>query len=65
MQAAKKERQVDRVKTSDLDRLPDKPWLRYEIVDGELIVANDLYQSTDLIQTALIPNLTVRVADLW
>ncbi|MBI2150062.1 MAG: Uma2 family endonuclease [Acidobacteria bacterium] len=27
-----------RWKTSDLDRLPDEPLLRYEIVDGELIV---------------------------
>lgn len=27
-----------RWKTSDLDRLPDEPLLRYEIIDGELIV---------------------------
>jgi Uma2 family endonuclease len=28
-----------RWKTSDLDRLPDEPLLRYEIIDGELIVS--------------------------
>jgi Uma2 family endonuclease len=28
-----------RWKTSDLDRLPDDPWLRFEIIDGELIVS--------------------------
>jgi Uma2 family endonuclease len=28
-----------RWRTSDLDRLPDTPWLRYEIIDGELIVS--------------------------
>jgi len=28
-----------RWKTADLDRLPDTPWLRYEIIDGELIVS--------------------------
>ncbi|PYS36681.1 MAG: hypothetical protein DMG14_23915 [Acidobacteria bacterium] len=26
-------------KTSDLDRLPDEPFLRYEIVDGGVIVS--------------------------
>jgi Uma2 family endonuclease len=28
-----------RWKTSDLDRLPDDPWLRFEIIAGELIVS--------------------------
>jgi hypothetical protein len=28
-----------RWKTSDLDRLPDEPLLRYEIIDGELMVS--------------------------
>ncbi len=28
-----------RWKTSDFDRLPDDPWLRFEIIDGELIVS--------------------------
>ncbi len=28
-----------RWKTADLDRLPDEPLLRYEIIDGELIVS--------------------------
>ena len=28
-----------RWKTCDLDSLPDTPWLRYEIIDGELIVS--------------------------
>jgi Uma2 family endonuclease len=28
-----------RWRTSDLDRLPDDPWLRFEIIDGELIVS--------------------------
>jgi Uma2 family endonuclease len=28
-----------RWKTSDLDRLPDDSWLRFEIIDGELIVS--------------------------
>ena len=28
-----------RWKTSDLDRLPDEPLLRYEIIDGALIVS--------------------------
>ena len=29
---------VYRWRTCDLDRLPDIPWLRFEIIDGELIV---------------------------
>ena len=28
-----------RWRTCDLDSLPDTPWLRYEIIDGELIVS--------------------------
>jgi Uma2 family endonuclease len=28
-----------RWRTCDLDTLPDTPWLRYEIIDGELIVS--------------------------
>jgi Uma2 family endonuclease len=28
-----------RWRTGDLDSLPDTPWLRYEIIDGELIVS--------------------------
>jgi Uma2 family endonuclease len=28
-----------RWRTSDLDRLPDDPWLRFEIINGELIVS--------------------------
>src|SRR5919108_3488780 len=32
-------REAYRWRTSDLDRLPDTPWLRYEIINGELIVS--------------------------
>lgn len=32
-------REAYRWRTEDLDRLPDTPWLRYEIINGELIVS--------------------------
>ena len=32
-------REAYRWRTSDLDPLPDTPWLRYEIISGELIVS--------------------------
>jgi hypothetical protein len=41
-----------RWKTSDLDRLPDDPWLRFEIIAGELIVSRRPYlQHSEIIGT--------------
>lgn len=41
-----------RWKTADLDRLPDEPLLRYEIIDGELIVSRRLHlQHSEIIVT--------------
>jgi Uma2 family endonuclease len=45
-------REAYRWRTSELDRLPDTPWLRYEIIDGELIVSRRPYlQHAEIIIT--------------
>lgn len=47
-------REAYRWRTSDLDRLPDDPWLRYEIINGELIVSRRSHlQHAEIIGTLI------------
>ena len=43
-----------RWRTGDLDSLPDTPWLRYEIIDGELIVSRRPHLQHSEIMVGLI-----------
>jgi len=43
-----------RWRTCDLDSLPDTPWLRYEIIDGELIVSRRPHLQHSEIMVGLI-----------
>jgi hypothetical protein len=53
-----------RWKTSDLDRLPDDPWLRFEIIDGELIVSRRLHLQHSEILVKLVSALYSAVCPL-
>ena len=46
-----------RWRTCDLDSLPDTPWLRYEIIDGELIVSRRPHLQHSKILVRLITSL--------
>jgi Uma2 family endonuclease len=46
-----------RWRTCDLDSLPDTPWLRYEIIDGELIVSRRPHLEHSEILVSLITSL--------
>ena len=51
-----------RWRTCDLDSLPDTPWLRYEIIDGELIVSRrpHLQHSEIIVQLVVLLYTVVR-----
>src|SRR4029450_5856603 len=51
-----------RWRTGDLDSLPDTPWLRYEIIDGELIVSTrpHLQHSEIIVQLVVLLYAVVR-----
>src|SRR5262249_42753760 len=46
-----------RWRTCDLESLPDTPWLRYEIIDGELIVSTRPHLQHARILVSLITSL--------
>jgi Uma2 family endonuclease len=50
-----------RWKTSDLDRLPDDPFLQYEIIDGELFVSRRPHLHHARILSNLVVNLHAAV----
>lgn len=51
-----------RWRTCDLESLPDTPWLRYEIIDGELIVSTrpHLQHSEIIVRLGTLLHLVVR-----
>jgi Uma2 family endonuclease len=53
-----------RWKTSDLDRLPDEPWLRFEIIDGKLIVSRRPHLQHSEILVKLVSALYPAVSPL-
>ena len=53
-----------RWRSADLDRLPDTPWLRYEIIDGELIVSRRPHLQHSEIIVALVSLLRPAVRAL-
>ncbi len=53
-----------RWKTSDLDRLPDDPFLQYEIIDGELLVSRRPHLDHSEIMVILVSILHPIVREL-
>ena len=54
-----------RWRTCDLDSLPDTPWLRYEIIDGELIVSTRPHLQHSEIIVHLVVLLYLSSALVW